>query len=98
MLRRTIRSLALVLIVTLFLINVITTNAAQIVNKEQIIFSGQNLDIGLMGYRYSGPYSVMSSKTIYVEWAADRLVSVYILNEVDWRFGPNMEGQQAIGP
>ena len=92
MLRRTIWSLALVLIVTLFLINIITTNAAQIINKEQLLFLGQNLDIGLMGYRYSGPYSVMSGRTIYVEWTADRLVSVYILNEVDWRMWPKYGG------
>jgi hypothetical protein len=92
MLRRIPWSLVLVLIVTLFLINATSINAAQIVNKEQLLFSGQNLDIGPMGYRYSGPYSVMSGKTIYVEWVADRLVSAYILNEVDWENWPKYGG------
>lgn len=72
-----------VLILISSLINVVSV--AQTVTREQILFSGKNLDISFMGYRYSGPYSVSSGKTIRIEWAADRLVIVYILNEVDWK-------------
>ncbi len=85
-------SLIIVLTVMSLLFNVTIINAAQIVNKEQILFSGQNLNIAFMGYRYSGPYTVASGKTIHVEWAADRLVSVYILNEVDWENWPKYGG------
>ncbi|MGB9693889.1 MAG: carboxypeptidase-like regulatory domain-containing protein [Fervidobacterium sp.] len=82
--RRRASIIVLALIVALFLASISSGIAAQIVNREQILFSAQNLDIDLMGYRYSGPYSVASGKTIYAEWVGDRLVSVYILNEVDW--------------
>jgi len=62
------------------------------IRKEQALFSGSYLDIGLCGYRYSGPYWVQSGRTIVIEWAADRYVTVYILNEVDykqwwWKYG-----------
>ncbi|MEM2738911.1 MAG: carboxypeptidase-like regulatory domain-containing protein, partial [Candidatus Bathyarchaeia archaeon] len=84
--------ITLIFIFALYLSSIAYVNAAQIIDKEQILFSGQNLDIGFMGYRYSGPYYVESDKTIYVEWAADRLVSVYILNEVEWRNWPKYGG------
>ena len=53
--------------------------------KEQVLFSGSYLDIGLCSYRYSGPYWVQSGRTIVIEWAADRYVTVYILNEIDYK-------------
>lgn len=52
--------------------------------KEEMLFSGQYLDIPWMGYRYSGPYWVQSGRTITVEWVADRSVTVYILNQKDY--------------
>ncbi|MEM3407089.1 MAG: dockerin type I domain-containing protein [Nitrososphaerota archaeon] len=53
--------------------------------REVVLFSGENLDIPNLGYRYSGPYYINSGKYLAIEWEADRLVNVYILNEIDWR-------------
>jgi len=62
------------------------------VRKEQILFSGQYLDVPWMGYRYSGPYWVQSDRTIRVEWVADRSVTVYILNQKDYEQWPKIGG------
>lgn len=75
--------LSLITLFTLCVININDVNAS--VRREQILFEGRNLYIGLGGSRYSGPYWVSSGKTITVEWVADRLVTVYILNDVDYR-------------
>lgn len=68
---------------TLFII-IASSHVTIVKGGEQVLFSGENLDISFMGYRYSGPYSVTTGKTIHVEWAADRQVVVQILNEIDW--------------
>ncbi|MEM0103389.1 MAG: carboxypeptidase-like regulatory domain-containing protein [Candidatus Methanomethylicia archaeon] len=67
------------------MINFFSVYSAEIVEREQILYTGKYLDIGFLSYRYSGPYFVQAGKTIHVEWAADRFVSVYILNEIDWK-------------
>ncbi|MEM3628753.1 MAG: hypothetical protein QXQ94_10755 [Candidatus Bathyarchaeia archaeon] len=89
--------ITLIFIFALYLNNIVYVNAAQIINKEQILFSGQNLDIGFMGYRYSGPYYVESDKTIYVEWTADRLVSFIYLTRLTGEIGQDMAGHPATG-
>jgi len=53
--------------------------------KEVVLYSGENLDIPNLGCRYSGPYYIESGKYLNVKWEADRLVKVYILNDIDWR-------------
>lgn len=52
---------------------------------EQVLFSGQNLDISWAGTRCSGPYSFGANEIFRVEWSASRQVSIYILNEADFK-------------
>lgn len=73
----------LVALFTLCVININNVNAS--VRKEQILFEGRDLYIRWCSFRYSGPYWISSGKTITIEWVADRLVTVYILNDVDYR-------------
>lgn len=55
------------------------------VNAQGSTFaSDQNLDISPDAYTYWGPISVQSGNTIQVDWAADREITVAILNEIDW--------------
>lgn len=51
---------------------------------SRVLYEGSNLYISSFGYRYSGPYRLNAGDTFRVEWSADRIVCVYILNEVDW--------------
>jgi hypothetical protein len=62
-----------------------TTYVTRQVPRSQILFSGTDLLIPTLGYRYSGPYRIGVGKTLKVSWEADTSVNVYVMNDVDWQ-------------
>ena len=84
--RRTLKSSKLIILfcAVLIILCVGVNSVDASTRKEEVLFSGQYLDIHWMGSRYSGPYWVQSGRTITVEWVADRSVTVYILNQKDY--------------
>ncbi len=63
----------------------LTTNVVRQITRTQVMFSGRELLISTLGYRYIGPYWIDVGKTLKISWEADTLVNVYVLNDVDWR-------------
>ena len=76
--------IAKVLVWLAFLVSVSSESIVSVSAQGKTFASDQNVDVSPDEIFYWGPETVQSGNTIQVEWAADREMTVAILNEIDW--------------